>query len=114
MDVFQHRGLLLSRSARWLHLYVYDCIQHRINCRKLSFVVDILFALLKVVVIVGHHRTTAFFLAWSALPRSRLLLPSWHLWAINSVCNAQEVQDELLQIPQLPGHLFGYELSSPP
>ena len=60
------------------------------------------------VVIVGRHRTTAFFLARSALPESRLLLPSWRPCANNSVGNAQEIQDEVPQIRQLPAHLFGY------
>jgi hypothetical protein len=29
------------------------------------------------------------------------------------VGNAQEVQDELPQIPQLPGHLYGHDIHSP-
>ena len=68
--------------------------------------------LLKAVVIVGSHRTTAFFLTRSTLPRSRLFLPSWRHCAINSVGTPQEVQDELPQIRQLPGPLFGCTIHS--
>jgi OPT family oligopeptide transporter len=76
-----------------------------VSCHSLAI---FLFALFKAVVIVGRHRTTAYFLARSALPRSRLLPRIWRLCAVYSVGNAQEVQDELPQIPQLPSHLFGY------
>jgi OPT oligopeptide transporter protein len=89
------------------------CIWHCIDRRKFSFVGYILFALLKVVVIVGRHRTSAYFLARSALPRPRLLLPTWRHCAINPVGDAQEVQDELPQIPQLPGYLFSSDFHSP-
>jgi OPT family oligopeptide transporter len=76
---------------------------------KLSFIFDNLFHLLNAVFIVGCHRPTAYFLEWSALPRSDVVLRCRDHCAIIPVGNAQEVQDELPQVRQLPGHLFEYQ-----
>jgi OPT family oligopeptide transporter len=80
---------------------------------KLSFIFDNLFHFLNAIVIVGCHRSTAYFLERSALPRSDVVLRCRNHCPIIPVGNAQEVQDELSQVRQLPGHLCQCELPAP-
>ena len=56
-------------------------------------------------VAVGCHWTAASVLARSNVLWPCLLLPHRRHFAVRPVCPAQEVEDELPQVPQLPAHL---------